>query len=290
MPTVFTARATGSGKSCPLTAKSILLIPVETADGLRSGFRAGGISLAVSDPNGLSPLLLQESPNIWSVPTTELLYIGFNLGSPVFSSGSARSAVSYAIDRETIVEKDLNGFAVATPLTAPPGSPWYAKEAADAVTYDPARLRGALEPGTEVSLAYNSENSRRQAVAHRIADNLTACGLQVKLNGFPPKAYAAALKAGNFDLYLGQIRLSPDLDPEPLFRKGSGVCFGGLDTLPQLRQICDLNRANHGNSAALQSSVLLDGVLCPIAFLQHALCVCAEAKSEFSPCVDRPIA
>ena len=37
-------------------------------------------------------------------------------------------------------------------------------------------------------------------------------------------------------------------------------------------------------------SVLLDGVLCPIAFLENALCVRAEAKSEYQPCVDRPIA
>ncbi len=277
-------------KRCPLTAKSVMLIPVETDGGLRSGFRAGGISLTVNDPNDISPLLLQESPNIWSVPTTELLYIGFNLGSAVFSSGSLRAAVSYAIDREKIVEEDLNGFAVATPLTAPPGSPWYVQEAAESVSYEPERLRQAVEPGTEISLLCSTENPRRQAVARRIADSLSACGLQVTLNTFPPRAYAAALRAGNFDLYLGQIRLSPDLDAEPLFRTGSGVCFGGLDTLPQLRQICDLTRANHGNSATLAASILLDGVLCPIAFLQHALCVRAEAEGDFRPCVNRPIA
>ena len=277
-------------KRCPLTAKSILLIPVETGDGLHSGFRAGGISLTVSDPNDVSPLLLQESPNIWSVPTTEFLYLGFHLSSTVFSSGSIRSAVSYALDREKIVAEDLSGFAVATPLTAPPGSPWYVQEAAESVTYDPDRLREAVTRGLTVSLLYNADNPRHQTVAHRVSDALTGCGLAVTLNALPSQAYAAALKAGSFDLYLGQVRLAPDLDTEPLFRAGSGVCFGGLDSLPQLRQACDLTRANHGNSAALQNSILLDGVICPIAFLEDALCVRPEAKSEFQPCIDRPIA
>ena len=110
------------------------------------------------------------------------------------------------------------------------------------------------------------------------------------VNALSSDAYLAALRAGTFDIYLGQIRLTPDLDAEPLFRADSGVCFGGLDTLPQLRQICDAARADHGNSATLADSILLDGVLCPIAFLQNALCVRAEARGDFRPCVDRPIA
>lgn len=277
-------------KLCPLTAKSIQLIPVESSEGLSSGFRSGGISFLESDPNGDAPLLLDDAPNIWSVPTTELQFIGFNLASPVFSSGSVRSAVSYAIDRAAIVKEDLRGFGVATPLTAPPGSPWYVPELAESVTLDPQRLREAVASGTEVTFLVSTENPQRQTTARRIADSLTACGLAVKLSAMPPSAYAAALRAGNFDLYYGQIRLSPDLDPEPLFRAGSGACFGGLEALPQLLQFCDLTRANHGNSASLQRSILLDGVICPVAFTQKALCVREEAKSGFSPCVDRPLA
>lgn len=277
------------GKQSPLTAESILLIPIESSEGLRSGFRSGGISLLIGDPNGTVPPVLQEAPNIWSVPTTEMLYLGFNIRSEVFSSGSVRSAVSYAIDRETIVSEELGGFASPTPLIAPPGSPWYVKDAAEAVSYDPARLKNAVEPGTEITFVYNADNSRRRTLANRIADELTACGLNVTVNALPQKDFLAALRAGSFDLYLGQIRLTPDLDPEPLFRADSGVCFGGLSTLKQLRQICDDARADHGNSAVLADSILLDGVLCPIAFLENALCVREEAKSDFHPCIDRPL-
>ncbi|MBR2080420.1 MAG: ABC transporter substrate-binding protein [Oscillospiraceae bacterium] len=277
------------GKESPLAAENILLIPIESSEGLRSGFRSGGVSLIIGDPNGSAPPVLQEAPNIWSVPTTELLYLGFNLRSEVFSSGSVRSAVSYAIDRGTIVSEELGGFAAATPLLAPPGSPWYVKDAAEAVSYDPARLKNAVEPGTEITFVYNADNSRRRTLVNRIADELTACGLLVTVNALPQKEFLAALKAGSFDLYLGQIRLTPDLDPEPLFRADSGVCFGGLSSLTQLRQICDDARADHGNSAVLADSVLLDGVLCPIAFLENALCVRAEAKDDFRPCIDRPL-
>ena len=199
---------------------------------------------------------------------------------------------SVQYDGTTIVDKIGRAVGGKTRSTnqEPPGSPRYVKELAESVTPDPARLREAVEEGTEVNFLVSTEKPQRQTTARRIADSLSACGLQVTLNTFPPRAYAAALRAGNFDLYLGQIRLSPDLDAEPLFRTGSGVCFGGLDTLLQLRQICDLTRANHGNSATLAASILLDGVLCPIAFLQHALCVRAEAEGDFRPCVNRPIA
>lgn len=246
---------------------AIGLSPVQSPQQLRDRFQYGAVTLAMQDPNGDQPLWFAGDFEAWDVPTSTLQFLGFNLQGGAFSNGGVRAAVTYAIDRSAIVAEDMGGYGVPTALTARPGTPWYDASLADTVSYDPSRLKEAAPSGAQAVMIVCSESAQRVASAKRIAEALTACGVSVTVRPLSKADYGEALSAGAFDLYYGEIRLSPDLDLAPILRSG----YGGISAYSALSDLCDAARANSGNAYDLQKTILTDGILCPIAYKTAAV-------------------
>ena len=70
-----------------------------------------------------------------------------------------------------------------------------------------------------------NNNADRLAAAETLAANLTDAGLEVELRALAWDDYLQALTAGEFDLYLGEVRLTADFDLPDSRRR------------PQLRQV-----------------------------------------------------
>ena len=122
----------------------------------------------------------------------------------------------------------------------------------------------------EVTLLVNSEDGIRLRVANMVANNLQTCGLKVTLLELSGKAYTAALKAGEYVLYLGQTRLSPNMDLTAFFAEDGNLSVGGLSD-PVLYALCLDALANSGNYYNLHQRILEDGILCPILFRSYAI-------------------
>ena len=266
----------------PTAARAVTFVPVSAAEEIRDSFQYGGISAAWLDPNAPGALDYNGNHALWSIPTTVLQYVGFNLKSGPFASGGLRSAVTYAVDRTAIVREDMGGAGVAAPLAALPGSRAESGELAARVTYDPQKLQAvaANYGGREAVMIVSGPGSQRAKTAQRIADSLTACGLPVTVKALAPEKFKSALQNGDFDLYLAEIKLSPDLDLTPLFG-ASG--YGGLGSYSEVRALCDLARANVGNAYDLQNTILTDGLLCPVAFKHMELHIHHDALQGIAP-------
>ena len=275
-------RAAAWQEEYPLQAESILFFPVSNAFSLRDGFQYGGIFAATLDPNAPSALGFSGDFSLWSVPTTVLQYVGFNLRSGVFANGGMRSAVTYAIDRSAIVREDMQGFGVVASLAALPGSSHENTELKNKVVYDPLKLKSSVVSTAEpLVMIVSTPGSQRALTAQRIADSLEACGLEVELRALSPENFLSALQKGEFDLYYAEARLSPDGDLAPFFSSQLG--YGGLSGYDEMLALCDLARANSGNAYDLHKAILTDGLLCPVAFKQYALYVHQDTLQGVSP-------
>ena len=87
--------------------------------------------------------------------------------------------------------------------------------------------RAAYAPERTLTLLVNGENSFKTAVAGYLADSFTAAGVPVEARVLPWEEYAAALAAGDFDLYYGEVRLTADWDLSPLLSTGGALNYGG---------------------------------------------------------------
>ena len=123
------------------------------------------------------------------------------------------------------------GHAVASSLPVHPDSPRWDNRLARMWDYSTEPLAQAVEELREsrrvLTLLVNSENAAKVSTAEFIAYQLESVGLTVTLKVLPFEDYAAALKAGNFDLYLGEVVLTADFDLSALLSPYGALNYGG---------------------------------------------------------------
>lgn len=223
--------------------KEIRLTIISATDEMIAAFDSGALGLAASDPTGADAVGFSGSYQTWDYPTTTMLYLGFHRNSGVCQNPEVRAALSLAVDRAALVNNVLGGHASIATLPVPPTSDRYDKAVAQGLGYDPLAAETSLDSmGYEVgedgvrhigkrplalTLLVNSDNRFKEELAEAIAANLEAVGARVTVTALPWEEYKKALNSGNFDLYLGETRLTGDFDLTGFFTAGSGLCYGG---------------------------------------------------------------
>ena len=73
-----------------------------------------------------------------------------------------------------------------------------------------------------------SDSRSRVNAAQAVVDALNALGFKLTLEELEYDDYHAALRAGNFDLYYGEVRLPPNFDLSAFFSANGSLNYGGL--------------------------------------------------------------
>jgi ABC-type transport system substrate-binding protein len=276
--------------ACVATAPTIPLLEAKSVNQIRDSFEFGTLDLACTDPGNENYADYRCDYEVWDCDTGILLYLACNAKSNLFSNPILRQALTHAIDRNALVEEFYRGFATATTLPAKPGSPFYNRSLAGRYAYDPDAFAAAvteaqLSEGSEAILAVNGDDALRVRVAQRIADAFTAAGLPVRLEKVAEKDFQTFLKTGKYDLYLGQTKLSPNMDLSAFFSEGGNLSYGGLadTTLFALNQKA---LANKGNFYNLHEQIMKNGNLIPILFRSYAIYATRGTVTALTPARD----
>ena len=190
------------------------------------------------DMMGLSPiqyLRKSETRRIrWNYrkfryPANVYTYMGYNLLSPLFSDVRVRRALSYAIDRQSIIDGVLLGLGRA--CTGPFSHvSWAYNESLDPYPYDPKRAMGMLdEAGWKDSdgdgirdkngrpfrftILTNQGNNERIRTAEIIQQNFKVIGIDAKIRVMEWQAFLEQVDNRTFDaIILGwSLGRDPDL-------------------------------------------------------------------------------
>ena len=256
------------------TAASISLLEVDSTAMQRDDFEFGNVSLVCADPGSDNYVDFRCDYELWDCENGIFLYLACNEKSKVFSSAKLRSALTYAIDREYLVNAYYGDFAAAATLPASPGSPYYSEKMAAQYAYDQEKCLQMVQSSSiknlEITLLVNSADSRRIRVAGEIADMLQAVGFKVTLKKLSGSSYKNALNKGNYDLHLGQTKLSANMDLSVFFAPKGTLNYGGLSDAATY-SLCQEAMANAGNYYTLHQKIMSDGMLCPILFRSYAV-------------------
>ena len=131
----------------------------------------------------------------------------------------------------------------------------------------------------------NSDSAVRVEAAELIARQLTDGGLQVTVNALPESEFRRALRAGSYDLYLGEVRLSPNFDLSTFYATNGALNYGGMAD-GNLNKLCAMALENSGNYYDLFESVMDDGSLCPLLFRTYAIFTTRGVVEGLLPAVD----
>ncbi len=267
----------------------ILLSAATTPSDVRDHFEFGTTDLVCADPGSPNYVKYRCDYELWDCATGIMLYLGCNnSGSSPFANGEVRAALTHGIDRKALVEV-YGGFAQAAYLPAAPETDYYNNTLAASFAYDSEAFSQALRDAglyeTSARLLVCSDHPTRVQAAQSIAQQLTDAGLTVEVMALPWDDYLVALKVGNFDFYLGEVRLSPNFDLSPFFQENGALSYGGM-TNAEHYALCLKALENSGNYYDLHSAVMEDGQLCPLAFRTYAVYATRGVATGLLPGLD----
>lgn len=272
-----------------VTASSIPLVEATSPAQIRDNFQFGDVGLVCADPCSDTYSDFRCDYELWDCENGAFLYLGCNMGSELFSVPEVRSALTYAIDREYLVTEYYRNFAKASTLAVSPGSPYYSRSLANRYAYDPAKFTQALSSagllGHSIRILVNKDDSMRLRTARAIGEMMDACGLIVEMKELNGDSYNETLVYRTYDIYVGQTRLSPNMDLSAFFRKGGALRYGDLPD-ESIYNLCKEALANEGNYYNLHKAVADDGRLTAVLFHSYAVYATRGLLTELTPARD----
>ena len=229
----------GNRHAAEMPVSTIYLKDCTDVSTMISAFEDATLDLVTNDPTGMYNLGYGSNNETRYYDTSNMHYIGFNMESMYFMTYPARRAVSYVLDRDYFVSELMDGCGVVSTLPVHPKSTLYDEEYAESFFHDPDKAAalfetagvqdydndGALEmlvTGIVVELKIkfivNNDSTAKVMAARRICEELNALGITTILRELTWTDYINALETGDYDMYYGEIRLSPDWNLSELFR------------------------------------------------------------------------
>lgn len=272
-----------------VTASSIALTRAENPAQIRDEFQFSDLSFVCADPGSDYYADYRCDYELWDCENGIFLYLACNMESPVFSDPNVRTALTRAIDREALVQDFYRGFARSAALPASPLSPYYNTTLASRYSYDEAIFAQAVNDagmvGQTVILLVNSDDSLRLRVARQVGAMLANCGLVIQMKEVSGSSYLSALQNKEYDLYLGETKLSANMDLSAFFAASGSLRYGGINDVT-MYAMCVESLANQGNYYTLHQTVMEDGRLCPILFRSYAIYAVRGALTGIAPSRD----
>ncbi len=207
---------------------SVELVKLTSASTLIHTLELGTIDVYFDDLSTGS--YSQANARISRTNLTNLVFLGMNSNSYGLSSAAMRQAVYYSINRQSIVKNAFKNYAVESAVPYHPE--WHVVAEAEmdlsdlSLNYSKAQTL-MKNAGFNDTMNYNlivySGNHFKVAAAKLLQENFMNIGINLTIQELTWDGYKAALAAGNYDFYIGEIKLPRNMNMSVLFSDGSAV-------------------------------------------------------------------
>ncbi len=220
--------------------KEIGLYAVQDVNSLKYTLAIGGISFAFDD------LRIGEytrfSASTASVLMNNMVFMTFNKsGNSALSNEKIRQAINLLVDRSKIADTAFQGYAKA--VYTPFNPDWNvlsskdytvkadveaAEKLLDEAGYKTkgGSVRSNGSQGLYLKLVVNKDNSFKNEAATSIKEMLSKANISVSVEALEEKAYRAAIASGRYDMYIGEIKLSDNMNLSAMLLPKGAVSYG----------------------------------------------------------------
>ncbi len=225
-----------------LLTKIISLVPISADDDEIYRVQTGALSYYYNDMSTGTYTKLTASTE--PVQTNNLIYLGYNGSREALKNKSVIKALRLAIDKSTLADTVFDNFCS---LTETPFNPaWFALRDLQLPTgeYNLIQAGNILdEEGYKYSpndnsyrydangyfslkILVNKESLIKVNCAKFIGKALINLGINVSLEALGYDEYIEALEDGSYDLYIGEVRISPNMDMDSFFTENGSASYG----------------------------------------------------------------
>jgi peptide/nickel transport system substrate-binding protein len=220
--------------------------------------KASNLSLIISKSATRESEVSGEDVTVTDFPSNEVEYLGYNFLQPDLAKRSVRNAIANAINTQELIDESYYGSGIANDDIFFPGY-LGADPLKDPTEYNVALAEDSLKKGgyqdrngdgyvenseenpLTLRILVNSNNTSRILAAKQVVIFLKEIGIKGTVDKVDWNTYLAQLQTGDFDLYLGGMKLSKSMDLRNLLSTNGeynylGYTNGKLDELlDQLR-------------------------------------------------------
>lgn len=182
--------------------------------------------------------------NTARVAMNNLVYIGINSESKHLKSKKVREAICYAINKTSLADSAYSGIATACDIPFNPN--WENSQKINTILYEQNTIKsGELLDDAgyvyayannqyrsknfdyiELTMLVNSESKPKKKIADMTAKWLKDMGIKVTVSSLEYSEYISALRSGDYDLYIGEVKLSPNMSLSPFFSENGSAAYG----------------------------------------------------------------
>ncbi|MCI8330290.1 MAG: ABC transporter substrate-binding protein [Oscillibacter sp.] len=271
----------------------ISLVEAPDAAAMLYRFSSHEVQLITADLTGVLAVSTTGSVGCADAETTVLQYVGCNTARAPLDSPALRRALSAGINRSNVASAFLSSHGKAAAFPVSPVSSLYPAELEDTYSVDgftAALSESGYASERPLTLLVNEENSFKRAIADYLAESWTAGGVAVEVQPLPWEEYAAALSAGEFDLYYGEARLGADWNLSSLLEPGGALNYGHWSNPDTSRLLSEFAAAEERRAAmkALCAHLKDQAPILPVCFKSISVLTQAGVAEGLQPTAAEP--
>lgn len=184
--------------------------------------------------SAISSLQATQGVKVDLFPSTWVSYIAMNEKKPQFADVHVRRAISYAIDRNSIIRSVLFGHAQPAASFFSPGWAFYNPKT-PRLWYDPAKAKQELSKssfpsGFSATYAVVAGDTVNSAIAQIVQANLKKIGIKLTIQSYDISAFNALTNKGQYDLSPNYYTLDIG-DPDENTPWAIDPVYGGSNSL-----------------------------------------------------------
>jgi peptide/nickel transport system substrate-binding protein len=261
----------------PPKTESIMIRFIPEASSRLIALQTGEIDVCI-DPAAVDLHYIAKDPKLtlMQIPSTNIRYIGINMGKAPFDRKEVRQAIAHAMKRDDFLALVYEGNAMATNNVMHPEYTFYTE--IQGYSYDPAKAKALLAqaglPNGFNATIHSSQGTTQRAVATVFQAQLAEVGIRLNIQALETASFNASVAAGQpFDMMVngwGGYAIGPDNALRPHFHSsGSSNRYQIKDR--QIDQLLDrgLATAVVAERAAIyaevQKYIIEQAVFLPIA-------------------------
>ena len=279
------------GESQPVDR--IALVEAADDDAMLYRFSSHEVQLITADLTGVLPVSTTGSVGCADADTPVMQYIGCNTARAPLDSPALRRALSAGIERANVAGAYLSGHGKPAAFPVSPVSSLYPAALEEDYSVDgftAAVAESGYVSERPLTLLVNEENGFKKAIAAHLAESWTSGGVPVEVRVLPWEEYAAALAAGDFDLYYGEARLTADWDLGSLLEPGGRLNYGHWSNPDTSRLLTELAGAQDRTAAmrALCAHLKDQAPILPVCFKSTSVLTQAKVVESLAPTAAEP--
>lgn len=282
----------------------IEIMSVPDNEKFNSLFNASVIDIADSDIINMSEYMPRSNAKIHDYYSNEMVYVGFNCESEVFSKSETRKSVSAIIDRRDIVSHIYFSRAKAVNYPVNPKFSFYPSNGGNLLKDDGTAEKTMKDAGWKkdkngtyfyadnvgmtyfsVNILANSDDTECMKTASEISESMTEMGMKNTLITCPTQEFNDRILVGNYDMYIDKTTLLQNNDLSPLLSSGNKLNFSDEETDILLMQTATVSNPEERKAIydKLFSRIKEISPIAPVCFLKESLITSAKLKSGVIP-------